>query len=74
MKDFFRHNGILVLVIGLLLALITGVVGLLLNGTADPVANAVGVVATPVRNGIHSLVDWVEGLYDYSFRYDSLLA
>lgn len=73
MKDFFRHNGILILVIAVLLALITAVVSLFLGGTADPVANAVGVVTTPVRNGIHSFVGWVEGLYDYSFRYDSLL-
>ncbi|MEG0765130.1 MAG: rod shape-determining protein MreC [Pseudoflavonifractor sp.] len=59
--------------IGLLLALITAVVGLFLGGRADPISNAVGVVATPVRGGIHSFVSWVEGLYDYSFRYDALV-
>lgn len=73
MKDFFRHNGILLLVIAVLLALITLVVSAFLGGVADPVSNAVGVVTTPVRNGINTFVNWVERVYNYSFQYDRLV-
>ena len=74
MKDFFRHNGILILVIAVLLALITLVVTAFTGGVAAPISNAVNVITTPVRNGLNSLVNWVEGIYDYSFQYDQLLA
>lgn len=72
MKDFFRNNGILLLIIAVLLALITLVVSVFLGGVAGPVSNAVGVVTTPVRNGLNAFVGWVEGIYDYSFKYDQL--
>ena len=73
MKDFFRHNGLLILIIAVLLALITLVTSVLLGGTANPIANAVGFVTTPVRNGINAFVGWVEGVYDYAFQYDQLV-
>ncbi len=72
MKDFFRHNGILLLVVAVLITVITGVVSLMLGGTADPVAGVVGFITTPVRNGINSVVDWMEDRYDYAFKYDEL--
>ncbi len=72
MKDFFHDNGLLILVVAVLLALITLVASLLLGGVADPVSNAVGVVTTPVRNGLSAVVNWVEGIYDRSFQYDQL--
>ena len=73
MKDFFRHNGVLILIIAVLLALITLVTSVLLGGTANPIASAVGFVTTPVRNGINGFVNWVEGVYDYAFQYDQLV-
>ncbi len=72
MKDFLHNNGILLLVVAVLLALITLVTSALLRGTADPVGNAVGVVTTPVRNAVNSLAGWVSSLYDRSFRYEEL--
>ena len=73
MKDFFRHNGVLILIIAVLLALITLVTSVLLGGTANPIASVVGFVTTPVRNGINGFVGWVEGVYDYAFQYDQLV-
>lgn len=73
MKDFFRHNGILLLVIAGLLAGITLAASLLLGGTADPVAGVVGAVTAPVRDALNSVVNWMEDRYDYSFRYDQLV-
>ena len=68
MKDFLRHNGILILIIAVLLAAITAVASYALKGTANPLSNALGVVTTPSRNGVSSFVGWAEGVYNYSFR------
>ena len=72
MKDFLRHNGILILIIAVLLAAITAVASYALKGTANPLSNALGVVTTPIRNGVSSVVGWAEGVYNYSFRYQEL--
>lgn len=74
MKDFFRNNGLLILIIAILLTAITAVASFALGGVANPLANAIGVVVTPIRNGTNSFVHWVEGIYNYSFQYDALLA
>lgn len=74
MKDFFRHNGLLILIVALLLALITMVASLFLGGFSNPFSNLIGIVATPVRNGINAFVGWTEGIYSYTFEFNSLLA
>ena len=74
MKDFFRRNGLLILIAAILLALVTTVVSMLLGGKANPVANLVNFITTPVRNGISALAGWAEGIYNYSFHYDELQA
>lgn len=74
MKDFFRHNGPLILVIALLLSAITAVCAYAFQGVPNPLGNVLGVVTTPIRNGISSLAGWVEGVYNYSFQYEELLA
>lgn len=74
MKDFFRNNGLLILIIAVLLAAITAVGAYALQGVPSPLGNVLGVLTTPVRNGISSLAGWVEGIYNYSFQYDELLA
>ena len=60
MNNFFRNNGILILIIAILLALITAVVSIFMGGIANPLANVVGIVSTPVRNGINAVVSWAE--------------
>lgn len=72
MKDFLRNNGILILIIALLLALITAVLSFTFGGIANPFANLAGVVATPFRNGFHSLVEWTEGIYSDAFEREQM--
>ena len=72
MKDFLRNNGILLLIIAVLLAAILGVVSALFGGAVNPVANIWGAVTSPIRSVVGNAVNWVEGVYDYSFRYDEL--
>ena len=60
MKDFFRNNGVLILIAAILLALVTAVVSALLGGGANPLANLVNIVTTPVRSGISAVAGWAE--------------
>ena len=72
MKDFLKQNGILILIIALLLSLIAAVLSFTFGGIANPFANLAGVVSTPFRNGIHSLVEWTEGLYSDAFEREQM--
>lgn len=72
MKDFLKHNGILILIIAVLLALITAVLSLTFGGLANPLSNAAGVISTPVRNGVNAVVNWAEGLYSDAFQRESM--
>ena len=71
MKQFFRDNGILILIAAVLLAAVLAVGSFLLGG--DPIADAVGFVTTPFRSMASSVAQWVEDQYDRAFRYDALV-
>lgn len=72
MKDFLKQNGILLLIVALLLALIAAVFSFTFGGIANPFANLAGVVSTPFRNGIHAVVEWTEDMYSDAFERDLL--
>jgi len=72
LKNFFKNNGILLLIIALLLGALVAVASILLGGTANPLSNAIGFITTPIRNGTTAVASWAEGLYNYSFQYDAL--
>lgn len=72
MKDFLKHNGILILVIAVLLSLITTVFSLTFGGMADPLSDVIEVISTPFRNGIHAFVRWSEERYSDAFELESM--
>lgn len=72
MKDFFRHNGFLLLIIALLLSILIGITSALWGGTANPLSNVVNTVTAPLRSGVSAVLDWTTGVYDYVFHYDEL--
>ena len=72
MKDFFRRNGLLILIVAILLALVTTVVSMLLGGKANPVANIVNFITTPVRNGISAVTNWAEERYSDTFELEQM--
>ena len=74
MKDFFRNNGLLILIAAALLAALTAVGPYLFQGAPNPLENVLGVVTTPIRDGISALAGWAEGIYNYSFHYEELQA
>ncbi len=55
------------------LAVVTFVVSSLMSGSANPVSGVLGVITTPLRGAVNSFANWVEGRYDYAFRYDALM-
>lgn len=72
MKDFFRRNGLLILIAAILLALVTAVMSALLGGTATPFSNLANILTTPVRGGINALVNWTEEKYSDAFEQEQL--
>ena len=72
MKDFFRNNGVLILIAAILLALVTAVVSALLGGGANPLANLVNIVTTPVRSGISAVAGWAEEKYNDIFELEQM--
>lgn len=70
MKQFFRNNGALILIAAVLLAAVLAVGAFILGG--DPLADVLGVVATPFRSLSSAAAEWVEDRYDRAFRYDAL--
>ncbi len=71
MKDFFRNNGILILIIAILLTAIFAVCSAILG--MSPITNLLGVLASPFRAGANAIAAWTEDQYSYAFRYQELL-
>lgn len=71
MKDFFRNNGVLILIIAVLLTAIVGVCSAILG--MSPITNLLGVLATPFRAAADAVAGWTEERYNYAFRYEELL-
>ena len=72
MKDFFRQNGILLVIIAVLLSILIGITSALMGGNADPLSNAFNTVTAPIRGGISAAANWAEGVYNYVFHYQEL--
>lgn len=72
MKNFLRQNGIWLLAIALLLSLVITLSSVLLGGNANPLANVVQAVTSPIRGGISAVLDWADGVSTYVFRYGEM--
>ncbi|MCD8126190.1 MAG: rod shape-determining protein MreC [Clostridiales bacterium] len=72
MKNFFQKHGFWVIIAALFLAAGLTLGSAVVPNFTAPLTNLVGVIATPFRNGANSFFSWVEGVYDYAFRYEEL--
>ena len=72
MRDFFKNNGIWIVVIALLVGMITAVVSFTFGDLAPPLTNGVGVLATPFRSGLNAVTRWAEDLSSELFRRESM--
>ena len=72
MKDFFRRNGVWLLVIALLLSILIGISSAVMGGNADPLSNLVTTITAPVRSGAAAVGDWFQGVSRYVFHYGEM--
>ncbi|MFI3252994.1 MAG: rod shape-determining protein MreC [Eubacteriales bacterium] len=72
MKDFFSKSGGLLLIVAFLLSVLVGASSIILQGSTDPIANAMGQVTAPFRNGVSTVAVWGEGIYDFVVRYNEM--
>ena len=70
MKDFFRKNGLMVVIAALLLTAAVSIASALMP--VNPVTNLLGVLATPFRAASTAVTSWVQGVWRYATEYDDL--
>ncbi|MCD8354089.1 MAG: rod shape-determining protein MreC [Clostridiales bacterium] len=73
MKKFFHDNGLWVLIAALLLTAVVTMTSALFPNMTSPLSNVIGVVSSPFQRVASSFTGWVEGVYDYAFRYEQLV-
>ena len=69
-----KKNGIRLGIVVVLVALMFGVAAKGASGNAGAVENAAASLSTPVERGSTGFVGWLEGIYGYMFKYDTLAA
>lgn len=73
-KDFSKKNGIRLGIVVVIVALISGFAVNASNGNVGAAENAAASLTMPVKEGGTGFVAWLEGIYSYMFKYDSLAA
>ncbi|MCD8190128.1 MAG: rod shape-determining protein MreC [Clostridiales bacterium] len=73
MKKFFHDNGLWVLIAALLLTAAVTMTSALFPNVTSPLSNVIGVVSSPLQRVASAFTGWVEGVYDYAFRYEQLV-
>ena len=71
-KDYMKKNGIRLGIVVVVVTLFYGFTVSRSNGDAGVVEDAATAIAMPVKQGSAGLVGWLEGIYGYMFKYDSL--
>lgn len=71
-KDYMKKNGIRLGIVVVVVTLFYGFTVSQSNGDAGVVEDAATAIAIPVKQGSSGLVGWLEGIYGYMFKYDSL--
>lgn len=72
MKKFFQQNGIWVLITALLLTGVLSLGSAMIPNFTAPLTNVAGIIASPFQAAANGFFSWVEGIYDYAFRYEEL--
>ncbi len=72
MKDFFSKSGGLLLIVAFLLSVLVGASSIILQGSTDPIANVMGQIVAPFRNGVSTVAVWGEGIYDFVLRHNEM--
>jgi len=74
LKRFFNNNGIRVIVIAAVCALVMTISAAVWGGHASIITNIAGVIVSPVENGVTGIVNWFGSIYAYMYEYDAVKA
>lgn len=74
MKKYFTKKVIIIVLIALFIALFAAVTVTLSDTASGHIANVVNTVSEPVKKAMGSMVDSLEQLYNYLYKYDMLEA
>jgi rod shape-determining protein MreC len=74
LKQYLRKNGIRVGAIVLAVVILAAVAAGVSGGRAGFIGSISGAVREPVQNAMGSFAGWLEGIYGYMYKYDSLKA
>lgn len=74
MKNYLKKNGIKLIALVLAVAIVAGVGSVLMKGRTGLIGDALGSARVPVQRMVSSLAHWLESVYGYVFKYDSLIA
>ena len=74
LKDYIKKNGIRLGLVVLLVALISGFSVRNSQGNASAAENAAASLTMPVKQGSTGFIAWLESVYGYMFKYDTLAA
>lgn len=72
MKDFFRNNGIWILLAALLLTGILAILSALTPGRGYWLSDLTSLVTAPIQRGVGAAAQWVEDVYNYAHNYSAL--
>lgn len=72
MKGFFSKSGGLLLIIAFLLTVLVGTTSVILKKSTDPITNVMGIVTSPIRNGVAAVTNWSEGVYAFLVNYQEM--
>lgn len=72
-KQYITKYGVKVAVIVLVVVLIALISAGVRGGMAGAVANGMGSLKMPVQKAASAIVDWLEGIYGYLYKYDQLV-
>ena len=74
MKGYFNKRAIVIVLVALLIAIMAAVTVTLSDTASGRLSGAVNTVMMPVKRGMSSMVDSLERLYGYLYKYDRLEA
>ena len=75
MKNYLKQHGIKLLIGILVVALIVGLASRpKKDGGAGALSGVSSAIRIPIQGAVGSVVDWMQGIYGYIYRYDKLMA
>lgn len=73
LKKYFLRYGVRTAVILLVVVLVSVIGATVRSGLAGPIQDGDGAIKMPIQKAATSIAEWMEGIYGYLYKYDSLI-